>query len=93
MQRTASTIGFTYDGKPYQHTIKKSEIDTKTYDDTWLYYFDENELHFEVWGSFDDDHEPTTDYQFAVNVYEMVDGEGTQLDQIDDVDVLDIDSE
>lgn len=89
------TISFTYEGKRYSHKVKKSQIDNKTYEDTWVYYFDEDGLRFEVWGGLNADGEPTTDGEdkyshctpFAVNVYEIVDGEGTQVEQIDNVDV------
>ena len=71
-------IGFNYNGKRYNHKVEKSEIDKETYEDTWTYYFDE-------------DGEPATGgdecIPFAVNIYEIVDGEGTQLEQIDEVDV------
>ena len=81
------TISFTYNGKRYSHKVEKESIDTTTFEDTWTYYFDEDGLRFEVWGSLDENNEPTTADAFAVNVYEIVDGEGNQLEQIDDVDV------
>ena len=85
-------ISFTYDGRPYSHKVEKSKIDKKTYEDTWVYYFDENGLHFEVWGGLDADGEPSTGgstkcIPFALNVYEIEDGEGTQLEQIDDISI------
>ena len=89
-------IGFNYNGKRYKHKVEKSEIDKETYEYTWTYYFDEDGLRFEVWGGLDEDGEPTTDGEdkyghctpFAVNVYEIdEDGEGTQLEQIDEIDV------
>ena len=85
-------ISFTYNGKRYSHKVEKSNIDKETYEDTWVYYFDEDGLRFEVWGGLDADGEPATGgtekcIPFAVNVYEIVDGEGTQLEQIDDVDI------
>lgn len=84
-------IGFNYNGKRYNHKVEKSEIDKETYEDTWTYYFDEDGLRFEVWGGLDEDGEPATGgdecIPFAVNIYEIVDGEGTQLEQIDEVDV------
>ncbi len=83
------TISFTYNEKRYSHKVEKKFIDTTTYEDTWVYYFDEDGLRFEVWGSLDENNEPTTTDAFAVNVYEIADGEGTQLEQIDDVDVDD----
>ena len=89
-------IGFNYNGKRYNHKVEKSEIDKETYEDTWVYYFEEDGLSFEVWGGLDEDGEPATGcgdtnqcIPFAVNVYEIdvEDGEGTQLEQIDEVDV------
>ena len=87
-------IGFNYNGKRYKHKVEKSEIDKETYEYTWTYYFDEDGLRFEVWGGLDENGEPATGsvdkrIPFAVNVYEIdvEDGEGTQLEQIDEVDI------
>lgn len=89
------SISFFYNVKRYSHRIEKSDIQIDKPVDTWFYYFDEDGLRFEVWGGLDVDGEPVTGgtdkyghcTPFAVNVYQIEDAEGTQLDQIDDVDV------
>ena len=81
------TISFIYNGKKYSHKIEKEFIDSTEFEDTWFYCFNEDGLRFEVWGGLDENGEPTTVNEFAVNVYEIIDGEGTQLEQIDDVNV------
>lgn len=88
------SISFFYNGKRYSHRIEKSDIQIDEPVDTWFYYFDEDGLHFEVWGGLDEDGEPATGgtakcIPFAVNVYQIEDGEGTQLEQINNVDVDD----
>ena len=91
------SISFFYNGKRYSHRIEKSDIQIDEPVDTWFYYFDEDGLRFEVWGGLDEDGEPVTGgtdkyghcTPFAVNVYQIEDGEGTQLEQINDVDVDD----
>lgn len=92
-------ISFLHDGKKYQHRINVEDITIQEDVDTWFAYFDENGYHFEVWGSLNEYNQPMTSgtdknggaAQFAVNVYNIEDGEGTQETQIDDIDIIDCD--
>lgn len=54
------------------------------------------DLSFEVWGGLDEDNNPITGGEskngfyspFAINVYIIKNGEGVQVAQIDDVDII-----
>lgn len=90
-------ISFKYDGIVYTHEIMLRDIDIDISVDTWFYYFKEYEYSFEVWGSLDENNNPITGgndkyghcAQFAINVYSIEDGEGIQIAQIDDIDIVD----
>jgi len=91
--KTYAIIAFTYNGKRYTKTVNRSEMDLTTDPNTWFWYFDEDGLHFEVWGSVDDQGNPLTSSMtqvvgFAVNVYEPVNGYNEWTDQVDDIDVI-----